>query len=95
MEKDDIFNILTEHATNERLDKIVLEDDVYIKTKEKADLLLEELEKINSTQEAHKLLDSYDSIVHEAAAIYACIAYKQGAKDMFNLFMALQNKKNG
>lgn len=93
MEKDEIFNILTEYATNERLDKIVLQDTIYIKTKEKADLLLDELEKINSSKEAHKLLDNYDSTVHEVSALYASFAYRQGAKDIFNLFMSLQDKK--
>lgn len=93
MEKDKILNILTEYTTNERLDKIVLQDTVYIQTKEKADLLLDKLEKINSSKEAHKLLDSYDSTVHEAAALYANFAYRQGLKDMFNLFMSLQDKK--
>lgn len=93
MEKDEMINILTEYAMNERLDKIVLQDTLYIKTKEKADLLLNELEKIYSSKEAHKLLDNYDSTVHEAAALYASFAYKQGLKDMFNLFMSLQDKK--
>lgn len=93
MKKDEIFDILTDCATNERLDKIVLQDTAYIKIKEKADLLLEELEKTNSSEEAHKLLDSYDSTTHEAAALYASFAYQQGAKDIFNLFMSLQDKK--
>lgn len=93
MEKDEILNILTEYATNERLDKIILQDTVYIKTKEKADLLLDELERLNSSKEAHKLLDNYDSTVYEVAALYAGFAYQQGLKDMFNLFMSLQDRE--
>lgn len=93
MKKDEVLDILTEYATNERLDKIILQDAGYIKIKEKADSLLNELEKINSSEEAQKLLSSYDSTTHEAAAFYACFAYKQGAKDIFNLFMSLQNIK--
>lgn len=46
-----------------------------------------------SEERMKKVIDRYDSATHEAAARYASFAYKQGLKDMFNLFMSLQDKK--
>ena len=93
MEKDEVINILAEYATNERLDKQVLQNIEYVAIRGKINSIMEELEKIDSSREIQKIIDKYDSVTHEAAALYASFAYKQGLKDMFNLFMSLQGKK--
>ena len=56
---------------------------------------MEELEKVDSSRAIQKLIDKYDSVTHEAAALYANYAYKQGLRDMFNLFMSLLDKREG
>lgn len=88
-----MINLLTEHATNERLDELVLQNAEYNTIREKICSVMEELEKLDSSIEIQRLIDKYDTISHEAAALYASFAYKQGLKDMFNLFMSLQDKK--
>lgn len=93
MEKDEVINILTEYATNERLDNLVLQNTEYVTIREKINYIMGELEKLDSSRGIQKIIDRYDSATHEAAALYASLAYKQGLKDMFNLFMSLQNKK--
>lgn len=92
MRKDEMINLLTEHAINETLDRLVLQNTEYVKTKEKADSLLEELERMDSSRGTHKKLDRYDVTTHEAAALYAKFAYQRGLKDMFNLIMSLRDE---
>lgn len=50
MKKDEMINLLTEHAMSERLDKLILQNAKYIEIREKVHLLLDELEKIDSTK---------------------------------------------
>lgn len=93
MEENEMINLLTEHATNERLDELILQNAEYNTSREKIDFIMKELEKIDSSKGMQKIIDRYDSATHEAAALYASFAYQQGLKDMFNLFMSLQDKK--
>lgn len=95
MRKDEMIDLLTEYATNERLDNLVLQDVRYTTIRQKASSLMEELEKVDSSRAIQKLIDKYDSVTHEAAALYANYAYKQGLRDMFNLFMSLLDKREG
>ncbi len=92
MKKDEMINLLTEHAMSERLDKLILQNAKYLEIREKVHLLLEELEKIDSSTSMRNIIDRYDSAVHEESALYAYFTYQQGLKDMFNLIMSLQNK---
>lgn len=93
MEKDEMINLLTEYATNERLDSLVLQNTEYVSIRKKTTSIMEELEKLDSSKEIQKLIDRYDSATYEAAALYANFAYKQGLKDMFNLVISLKDKK--
>ncbi len=93
MKKDEMINLLTEHAMSERLDNLILQNTKYIEIREKVHLLLDELEKIDSTKSLQNTIDKYDSAVHEESALYAFFTYQQGLKDMFNLIMSLQNKE--
>ena len=93
MRKNEMIDLLAQYATNERLDKIAFENPEYIAAREKTDFLLQELEEINSSKEAQKAINNYDSAAHAAAALYANIAYKQALKDMFNLIMSLLDKR--
>lgn len=92
MKKDEMINLLTENALNERLDKLILQNTKYIKIREKVHSLLDELEKIDSSKSLQSTIDRYDSAVHEESALYAYFTYQQGLKDMFNLIMSLQNR---
>ena len=92
MKKDEMINLLTEHAMSERLDNLILQNTKYIEIREKVHLLLEELEKIDSSKSVQSTIDKYDSAVHEESALYAYFTYQQGLKGMFNLIMSLQNR---
>ena len=43
MKKDEMINLLTENALNERLDKLILQNTKYIEIREKVHSLLDEL----------------------------------------------------
>ena len=92
MKKDEMINLLTENALNERLDKLILQNTKYIEIREKVHSLLDELERIDSSKSVQSTIDRYDSAVHEESALYAYFTYQQGLKDMFNLIMSLQNR---
>ena len=92
MKKDEMINLLTENALNERLDKLILQNTKYIEIREKVHSLLDELERIDSSKSVQSTIDKYDSAVHEESALYAYFTYQQGLKDMFNLIMSLQNR---
>ena len=92
MKKDEMINLLTEHAMSERLDHLILKNAKYLEIREKVHLLLDELEKIDSSKSLRNTIDRYDSAVHEESALYAYFTYQQGLKDMFNLIMSLQNR---
>ena len=91
MRKDEMINLLTEHAMGERLDNLILQNTKYVEIREKVHSLLEEIESIDSTKSMRSTIDRYDSAVHEESALYAYFTYQQGLKDMFNLIMSLQN----
>lgn len=92
MKKDEVINILTAYATNERTDKLIFQNPEYVELQAKTDYLLEELEKIELSRETQKAINAYDTAVNETAALYARFMYQQGLKDMFNLIMSLQGK---
>ncbi len=93
MRQDEMIDLLAEHATNERLDKIAFKNPEYITAREKTDFLLQELEETIPSKEVQKAINEYDSAIHATSALYANLAYRQGLKDMFNLIMSLLDKR--
>lgn len=88
----EVIDLLTEYATNERLSRIVEEDEeirvARIHSEEKYTSLESTL-----TDEQRKLLDSFITADSEMDARMEFLTYQQGLKDMFNLIMSLQDKQ--
>lgn len=90
--KNEVIDLLTEYATNERLSRIV-EDDEEIKaarihSQEKFSELVATL-----TEEQKKLLEIFITTDSEEVARMEFLTYQQGLKDMFNLIMSLLDKQ--
>ena len=90
--KNEVIDLLTEYATNERLSRIV-EDDEEIKaarihSQEKFSELVATL-----TEEQKKLLETFITADSEEVARMEFLTYQQGLKDMFNLIMSLLDKQ--
>lgn len=86
----EVLEILADNLTNERLDNIIQQDKEYIEIKERVHKSLLELEAIGSDKkEVQRIIDAYDSTVHEESSLYARLAYKQGMKDLAQLLLSL------
>lgn len=82
---DSILEMITEHATNERLDNIILADEKYISIQAEMDKLTNELDSLNLTQ---KQKTAVNDLIAENIAIgcyYTRAAYQQGFKDCVSL----------
>lgn len=88
----EVIDLLTEYATNERLSRIVEDDEeiraARIHSEEKYTSLESTL-----TDEQKKLLDSFITADSKMDARMEFLTYQQGLKDMFNLIMSLQDKQ--
>lgn len=88
--ENEIFDILTEYLTNERLSKIIAGDEEY-----RAALIHEQeaYEKLDATltDEQKELIDMLGTAQGETSANTQRIIYQQGMKDMFNLIMSLRD----
>ena len=89
--ENEVFEIVTEYLTNERLSKIIAKDEEY-----KAALTHEQevYSKLDATlsDEQKRLMDRYGVAQGEVAANQIKLTYQQGMKDMYSLLMSLQNK---
>lgn len=88
------MDIITEHATNERLDEILTQDKAFAELQGKIDHLIEELNVLNLTDEQRKTVDDMVSAYTESGAYYSAAAYKQGIKDCANLAIEIFYKKD-
>ena len=86
----DILDILTENLTNERLDDILQQNNEYLEITERVHKCLLELEEIEpDKREVQRLIDRYDSSVHEESALLIKLVYQQGMKDIIRLLLSL------
>lgn len=92
MVENEVLDLLTEFATNERLSRIVEEDEeiraARIHSEEKYTSLQSTL-----TEGQEELLDAFVTADSEMDARKEFLTYQQGLKDMFNLMMSLQGKQ--
>lgn len=79
--EDSILEMLTEYATNERLDDIVLEDGRYADVQVEIDRLAEELDGLDLTQEQKRVVDDLIAANIACGFCYTKMAYQQGFKD--------------
>lgn len=91
MKKDEVINILTEYATNERISKLIGQNEEYRTALKNEEEMYQKFDK-TLTDEQKILLNSFTVAGAETAALSLKFTYQQGLKDMFNLLMSLQDK---
>ena len=79
--EDSVLEMITEYATNERLDDIVLEDGRYADIQIEIDRLTEELCSLDLTQEQKRVVDDLIAANIASGCCYTRMAYQQGFKD--------------
>lgn len=92
LEKNEVIDLLTEYATNERLSRIVEDDEELIAARIHSQEKFSELEAA-LTEEQKKLLETFITADSEEVARMEFLTYQQGLKDMFNLIMSLLDKQ--
>ena len=86
-----ILDIIVENLTNERLDSLVFANDEYKKIMQK----FEESSQIfedSLTPEQHKKFVQFMDDYNAQSALYARLAYKQGMRDVAELWQELTEK---
>lgn len=78
---DSILEMITEYATNERLDKIVMEKGRYNETLVKIEEQTKKFKSLNLTQEQKAVVDEFIESNNASGTCYAKEAYQQGFKD--------------
>lgn len=78
---DSILEMITEYATNERLDKMVLDKGRYNETLAKIEEQTKKFESLNLTQEQKAVVNDLMESHNASGACYAKEAYQQGFKD--------------
>lgn len=81
MRDKSILDIITEHAANERLDALLLDDEEFVGLQKKIDEAAHELEGMGLTKEQRSGVDRMVSAYTESAAYYSLAAYRQGFHD--------------
>lgn len=84
MEKS-ILEMITEYATNERLDNIILIDEKYITIQAEMDKLTDELDSLNLTQKQKTAVNDLIAANVAIGSYYTRAAYQQGFKDCVSL----------
>lgn len=81
--EQEFFDILVENGTNERLDKIAMSNEVYMRiSKELDDAVLEKEKMVEKLQEIDRKISTlYGNLM----ASYTKVAYEQGFKDMVEI----------
>ncbi len=91
MQKNEVFEILTDCLVDERLPKIIGHDEKY-----RAALIHEDetYKKLDATltDTQKKLFSRWMAASEETIAHVERMVYQQGMKDMYNLLMSLQGK---
>ncbi len=94
MRKDEIIDLLTENALNERLARIIENDEKLKAAKVRAmDLFNKLLTTLSEKQK--ELFDWFMTANAEEQARMEYLIYRQGLKDMKNLNESLQNNETG
>ena len=76
-----IMDIITEQATNERLDALLRRDKAFTELQKKLDYAIQEFDELNLTKVQRQIVDEMVSAHTESGAYYSAMAYKQGFRD--------------
>lgn len=93
MKKDEMINLLTEYSTNERISEFIMNNEEYKAAFKREEEQYSKFDK-TLTDEQKELLNSFTAASAESEALSLKFTYQQGLKDMFNLIMSLQDKRN-
>lgn len=88
MKMKNVLEVMADNLMNERLDVLIAIDSSFKERQEKSSAALKQLE-ATLTEEQNKLLDRFTVLENECSAAYARLSYKQGMKDIANLFLEL------
>ena len=89
MEKN-IFEILMEHALNERFDEILFQNEEYQKLQNNMDKLLKNLDELGLSNELMMVVDKLLAAHVESGNYYGKMAYQQGIKDCVLLLSEME-----
>lgn len=85
------MDILTEYATNERISKLIGQNEEYRKALTNEEEQYNKLD-ITLSNEQKNLMDLFATASATTIALTQKIIYQQGLKDMYNFIMSLQDK---
>lgn len=85
-----ILDILTGVSASERLDKIILDNEEYIKTQDRISEAAAEYKSLCLSDEECAAVDRLVAAYNANGACYARTAYQQGVKDCAALFRELE-----
>lgn len=83
--KEDIFNVITDCAVNERMDDVLIQNKEYMQIQDKIEKEMQQFDKLNLTKEDSLIVDRLISFHTESGALYGRMTYKQGFKDCISL----------
>lgn len=78
---DGLFHVITEYATNEKIDNAVLQDEEYRKLQKVIEEYLQKLHELELAKEQRVLIDRLISAYNESAAYYGKVCYREGFCD--------------
>lgn len=81
----DVYQILIENLTNERLDQTALQDKDFCTINEKLDEILEQYHKLELTEQDARVVNRAFELYAAQCAKYAHVAYRQGIEDSVQL----------
>ncbi len=86
---EDIFDIVTECAVNERMDDIMLQNQDYMEIQIKIEEQMRQLDELNLNKEQSLIVDRLISSHNESGSLYGRMTYKQGFKDCISLLQEI------
>lgn len=88
--ESNIFDILTEYLTNERLDAILLQNEEYLQLQKEIDNVTEEIEDLNLTIEQKQIADKLISTYTALSSTYNKLTYQQAFRDCISLLKEIE-----
>lgn len=88
-EERNIFEVLTDYSVNERMNKVLLENEQYQEVQGKIDDQIELFNRLNLNKEQRRVVDGLVSLHTESGALYGRLTYQQGCKDCVTLLKAV------
>ena len=83
--EESFLDVITDSALHERFDKIILQDEKYIKLQEKIENLSGEYDALTISDEQKVIINKLVDAYMEIGTYFAYATYRQGFKDCGNL----------